>query len=204
MSDLADVRAFFGAKAGTWDSKYPDDTPAYQAAVSALDLAQGQCALDAGCGTGRALPALRGAVGPRGAVIGADLTPQMLGEAARAGRDRIALLVEADAARLPVRSASVDGIFAAGLVNHLPDPAAGLRELGRVARPGARLVVFHPVGRAVLAARHSRTLAADDIRNEPNLRAALAAAGWRLTGYTDTEERFLALAVRTRTPAGGS
>ncbi|MFC3588500.1 class I SAM-dependent methyltransferase [Streptantibioticus rubrisoli] len=195
-NDPASVRAFFGGKADTWDSKYPDDTPAYQAGVAELGLRAGQSALDAGCGTGRALPALRAAVGPHGTVIGADLTPEMLRAAVRAGRDSAALLVEADAARLPLRDGCLDAVFAAGLVHHLPDPAAGLREFARVCRPGARLALFHPIGRAPLAARRGHRLSDDDVRAEPNLRPLLAATGWRLTEYDDAEERYLALAVR--------
>src|SRR5437868_2215923 len=102
-NDPASVRAFFAGKAETWDTKYPEDTPAYEAAVAELGPRPGDRALDAGCGTGRALPALRAAVGPAGTVIGVDLTPDMLRVAARAGRDRVAHLVEADAARLPLR-----------------------------------------------------------------------------------------------------
>ncbi|WP_372515684.1 class I SAM-dependent methyltransferase [Streptantibioticus ferralitis] len=195
-NDPASVREFFGGKADTWDSKYPDDTPAYEAGVGELELRPGQSALDAGCGTGRALAALRTAVGAPGTVIGVDLTPQMLRAAARAGRDRLALLLEADAARLPLRGKSLDAVFAAGLVHHLHDPGAGLREFARVCRPGARLALFHPIGRAALAARRGHTLTDDDVRAEPNLRPLLAAAGWRLTRYDDAPDRYLALAVR--------
>ncbi len=195
-NDPASVRAFFGGKADTWDSKYPDDTPVYEAGVAELGLRTGQSALDAGCGTGRALPALRAAVGASGVVIGADLTPEMLSAAVRAGRDRVALLVEADAARLPLRDGRLDAVFAAGLVHHLPDPAAGLHEFARVCRPGARLALFHPIGRAALAARRGHSLSDDDVRAEPNLRPLLAATGWRLTRYDDAEDRYLALAVR--------
>ena len=42
--------------------------------------------LGAGCGTGRALPHLRAAVGPTGYVLGFDLTPEMLATARRHGR----------------------------------------------------------------------------------------------------------------------
>jgi SAM-dependent methyltransferase len=102
----------------------------------------------------------------------------------------------ADAALLPLRDAAMDAVFAAGLIGHLPGPGDALRELARVTRPGGRLVVFHPVGRAALAARQGRALTADDLRAEPNLRPLLTAAGWDLAAYTDADTRFLALAVR--------
>jgi SAM-dependent methyltransferase len=60
------------------DSRFPDDGPAYAAAVGATGLRPGDAVLDAGCGTGRALEPLRAAVGPAGVVLGIDLTPQML------------------------------------------------------------------------------------------------------------------------------
>lgn len=197
VRDHAAVREFFGQRAAGWDTRFPDDTPAYAAAVAALGLLPGQVALDAGCGTGRALPPMREAVGPAGTVVGADLTPGMLRTAADHGHGRVALLVEADAARLPLRPGTVDAVFAAGLVHHLLDPVAGLRELARVCRPGGRLALFHPLGRAVLAARHGRPLRDDDLRAEPLLRPLLASTGWELTSCEDGEERYLALAVRT-------
>lgn len=47
---------------------------------------------------------------------------------------------------------------AAGLLPHLSDPDLGLTELARVTVPDGRLVLFHPSGRAALAARHGRRL----------------------------------------------
>ncbi|MEU6473036.1 class I SAM-dependent methyltransferase [Streptomyces massasporeus] len=190
------VQEFFTARAADWDSRFPDDGPAYAAAVAELGLRTGDRVLDAGCGTGRALPPLRAAVGASGVVLGADLTPAMLREAVRAGRDRDGQLLLADVAALPLRSRSLDAVFGAGLVSHLGNPAENLRELARVVRPGGVLALFHPIGRAALAARHGRPLTPDDLRAEPNLRPLLAGSGWRLTSYVDEDSRFLALAVR--------
>ena len=194
--DHTHVQEFFGARAADWDSRFPDDGPAYAAAVAELGLRAGDRVLDAGCGTGRALPPLRTAVGRSGVVVGADLTPAMLEAAVRAGRSRDGRLLLADVAALPLRSESLDAVFAAGLIAHLPQPEENLRELARVVRPGGSLALFHPIGRAALAARQGRQITPDDLRAEPNLRPLLAGSGWRMTSYTDEDARFLALAVR--------
>ncbi|MGR6974272.1 class I SAM-dependent methyltransferase [Streptomyces cynarae] len=197
MSDAhTHVQEFFAARAAHWDAKFPGDGPAYAAAVAALGLREGDRVLDAGCGTGRALTPLRAAVGPSGLVLGADLTPAMLQAAVRAGRDRDGLLLVADVAALPLRTESLDAVFAAGLIAHLPHPAENVRELARVVRPGGLLALFHPVGRAALAARQGRQITPGDLRAEPNLRPLLAGSGWRMTSYVDEDTRFLALAVR--------
>ncbi|MGW2508921.1 class I SAM-dependent methyltransferase [Streptomyces scopuliridis] len=194
--DHTHVQEFFGSRAAAWDARFPDDGPAYAAAVADLGLRPGAAVLDAGCGTGRALPPLRDAVGARGTVLGVDLTPEMLDAAVRAGRRTAGQLLLADVSRLPVRSAVLDAVFGAGLIAHLPRPDENLRELARVVRPGGRLALFHPIGRAALAARQGRRITDEDLRAEPNLRPLLAGSGWRLESYTDEDSRFLALAVR--------
>ncbi|MFG2123186.1 class I SAM-dependent methyltransferase [Streptomyces sp. NPDC048710] len=194
--DHTHVQEFFTARAADWDSRFPDDGPAYTAAVANLDLRQGDRVLDAGCGTGRALAPLRAAVGPSGVVAGVDLTPAMLQAAVRAGRHQAGRLLLADVAALPLRSGSMDAVFAAGLIAHLPKPSENLRELVRVVRPGGVLALFHPIGRAALAARQGRQITPDDLRAEANLGPLLARSGWRMTSYVDEDARFLALAVR--------
>ncbi|MFF3885540.1 class I SAM-dependent methyltransferase [Streptomyces sp. NPDC001914] len=194
--DHTHVQEFFGARAAGWDSRFPDDGPAYADAVARMRLRAGDRVLDAGCGTGRALPPLREAVGGTGMVVGADLTPAMLEAAVRAGRDREGRLLLADVTALPLRTESLDAVFAAGLVAHLPNPASNLVELARVVRPGGTLALFHPIGRAALAARQGRRITPDDLRAEHNLAPLLAGAGWNMTSYVDEDARFLALAVR--------
>jgi SAM-dependent methyltransferase len=199
----AETRAFFAPRAATWEERFPDDDPAYAAAVAELGLRAGQTALDVGCGTGRALPHLRGAVGPGGKVLGVDLTPEMLATARHHGRQRHGWLVLADARRLPLRAGGVDAVLAAGLLRHLPDAGDGLTELARVTRAGGRLGLFHPSGRAALAARQGRRLRDDDQLAHANLRPLLERSGWRLDRYDDATDRFLAVAERAPRPPGG-
>ena len=98
---LTETRAFFACRAATWDAKFGDDLPAYCAAVDAAGIKLGGVVVDIGCGTGRALPPLRMAVGPAGAVIALDITPEMLDVARPAATLAGASLVLADARALP-------------------------------------------------------------------------------------------------------
>jgi uridine kinase len=190
-----ETRRFFTLRASTWDERFPDDGPAFAHAVDHLDLRPGHRVLDAGCGTGRALPLLAGRVAPGGLALGVDLTPAM---AARARTHGPVALADTD--RLPFADRTFDAVLAAGLTGHLPDPRTGLRQLARVTRPGGRLALFHPVGRAALAARRGHTLSPDDVRDPRNLPDALGDTGWHLVHLDDGDDRYLAVAER----AGGA
>jgi len=193
---VASTRAFFASRAATWDAKFGDDGPAYRAAVAEAGLRPGGVAVDVGSGTGRALAPLRAAVGPDGTLLAVDLTPEMLQAARPAAARAGAALLVGDARALPLADQAADAVFAAGLVNHLPDTIAGLRELARVTRPGGLLILFHPTGRAALAARHGRFVSPDEPLSEGPLRRSAAVSGWRLAAYDDAPQRFFALAER--------
>jgi SAM-dependent methyltransferase len=193
---LERTRAFFAPRAVGWDAHFPDDQPVYAAAAAELLARQTRVVVDLGCGTGRALTALRRAAGTGATVIGVDVTPEMLRAAAASDRQGTGELVLADVDALPLRPASVDAFFAAGILGHVPDPARLLQTLASFARPGARLAVFQPIGRAALAARHQRALQPDELLDPSVLPDVLAGAGWTIETLDDGESRYLAIAGR--------
>jgi SAM-dependent methyltransferase len=113
-----------------------DPEPFYRAlaAEAAADLDRrhglaGARILDAGCGPGWYVEALRAA---GATVVGLDGDLDALTAAASPP----AGLVLADAARLPFADASFDGIFCSNLLEHAADTDGVLHELARVLRPG--------------------------------------------------------------------
>jgi SAM-dependent methyltransferase len=90
--------------------------------------------LDLPCGTGRLLPALRGA-GYR--VVGADVALEMM-RAGRALRPGGPALAQADATRLPFRSGAFDAVVTMRFLFHLGEDErrSALAEMRRVTRDG--------------------------------------------------------------------
>jgi demethylmenaquinone methyltransferase/2-methoxy-6-polyprenyl-1,4-benzoquinol methylase len=71
-------------------------------------------------------------------VVGLDQSPEMLAEAGRRLPAGVTL-VEGTAERLPFPDATFDGLTFTYLLRYVADPAATLRELARVVRPGATI-----------------------------------------------------------------
>jgi demethylmenaquinone methyltransferase/2-methoxy-6-polyprenyl-1,4-benzoquinol methylase len=96
--------------------------------------------LDLCAGTLDFAAALAGQPGFRGRVVGADFVRPML-ELGRAKAPRLEP-VTADALELPFGSAVFDGAMIGWGLRNLADLDAGLVELARVMKPGARLVIL--------------------------------------------------------------
>jgi ubiquinone/menaquinone biosynthesis C-methylase UbiE len=96
--------------------------------------------------------------------------------------------VVGDAHPLPFRDASFDGLFAGELVEHLPDPEAGIEEFRRVLRPGGMLVLTTPNRRrlANVVDRSERPYSPDHLSelSYDEARALLRAHGFEILDET--------------------
>lgn len=106
--------------------------------VSRIEVAPGERVLDVATGTGAVAIELAGSTAAR--IVGLDQSPQMLAVArervARAGlADRIEL-VQGRAEALPFDDGSFAALSFTYLLRYVVDPAATMRELARVVRPG--------------------------------------------------------------------
>jgi SAM-dependent methyltransferase len=144
-------------------------------AVAALahlpERLDGRKALDVGAGTGAATRELL----RRGCdVVAADMSTSMLAELDRQTGGRVPTVV-ADIRHLGLADDGYDVTIAAFVLNHLDQPADGVRELARVTRPGGQVI--------------ATTFGEDDHPTKPAIEEVLVRHGWEHPAWYLTMKR---------------
>ncbi len=143
-----ETKAFYDKIAGVYDLLAErSEEPVRRVGLDMLDVQPGQTVLEIGFGTGRSLVPLARAVGPKGRVLGIDLSAKMLDISETRirdeGLDERVQLSCGDALNLPYPSESVDGIFMSFTLElfDTPEIPLVLSECRRVLKQGGALVV---------------------------------------------------------------
>lgn len=156
-----------------------------------FDVSRFGTILDIGSGAGQILGHLLKEARSDATIVAADLSHKMLRRAKnRLRTDRPAFLA-ADLTRLPFADASFDCVTCGWVIEHLPDPEPGLREMRRVLRPGGSLLLLATED-TVTGALNSRTWKCRTY-NRAELRAACQRSGlaWSRQFYLSPVHRLL-------------
>lgn len=116
--------------------------------TAVASLKPGEVVLDLGSGGGFDVFIAGPKVGPRGRVIGVDMTPDMVSKARQGiaayrkqtGFENVEFRL-GEIEHLPVADASVDVVISNCVLNLSPDKAQVWREIGRVLKPGGRVAI---------------------------------------------------------------
>ena len=198
----ADAGEYFARNAARWDeisALYVSDTDVEAAILKAAGRGPFRRLVDLGSGTGRMLTLL----GPHAqAALGLDLSHQMLNLArnrvTEAGLE-LCELRHGDivSTRLPTESA--DLVVVHQVLHYLADPAAAVREAGRLVAAGGRLIIadFAPHGLEFLREQHQHRRLGFA---EPEMARWLADAGLskvRVTTLPPTRKEGLTVKIWT-------
>jgi len=138
--DKLDTMEHYNALAKAYDTLYGQEQKMkIDFILKNLDLKNSGKILDVGCGT----CILFENVYDEGKIfVGLDISEKILREGWRKFRDKTNLfLVLADAEHLPFRDKVFDTIFAITLIQNLPNPIRSLKEVKRVSKSEASIVV---------------------------------------------------------------
>ncbi len=112
-----------------------------------IGAAEGQSAIDVGCGPRGILELLAQRVGPRGRVVGLEVDPVHVAMArqlvAEQGLTNVEV-IQADARHTGLPPASFDVAHARTVLVNVPDPEAVLAEMTRLVRPGGWVASLEP------------------------------------------------------------
>jgi SAM-dependent methyltransferase len=159
--------------------------------VAMSALREGDVVLDLGSGAGIDLLLAAKKVGPKGRVIGVDMTDEMISRAranaSAAGVANVEVrkgLIE----EMPVESGSVDWVISNCVINLSPEKPRAFREIARVLKPGGQMLVSDIVAQEMPA----------KLKTDPRLYASCISgaiseedylSGLRAAGLSDVEVR---------------
>jgi len=107
-----------------------------------FDLRGAHRILDVGSGAGQLAGHVLKYADPQAEIVCFDISHEMLRRARRRLRSRRLRFVVADLTQLPFAEGTFDCVTCGYVLEHVPDPRAGLAELARVMRPQGRLLLL--------------------------------------------------------------
>ena len=119
--------------------------PFFRSLIGSLELSEGSCGLDVGCGTGSNTLLLAEAVGGSGHVAGIDLSGELLAHAVRraqeAGISRRTSFIKCDMNRLAFSEHAFDWAWSADCAGYAPgDPASLTENIAKLVKPGGSVL----------------------------------------------------------------
>ena len=135
-----EVMLHYDKIAASYDAQYADEQNAkMKAALSNVHLKENSLILDMGCGTGLLFPHI---ADKAKLLVGIDTSAKLLKQAQKRAKQHPNItVIQADADHTPFKNQTFHTIFAITLLQNMPDPTATLKEIGRITKPKATIIL---------------------------------------------------------------
>jgi ubiquinone/menaquinone biosynthesis C-methylase UbiE len=161
--------------------------------VASGEIAEGAAVLDVGSGTGILVPLIRKYEPAR--IYVCDLSSAMLGQLSR--NYAYAETILGDVRDLELPDGSLDVVFVNACYPNIVDKATAFSNISRMLRPGGRLVISHPLGKAFIAViRKGTPFPLDDFPERADAEILLRTFGLAISGFFDEPELYLLVAEK--------
>jgi ubiquinone/menaquinone biosynthesis C-methylase UbiE len=152
---MDDRRKYFESFAEDWDKNFiAEDLEILSDVIKSFKIKTGWHVIDLGCGTGVLFDMLRRLVGPKGMVLGIDFATRMLQRARKNFPFDNCLVIDADAAQLPIKSETFDLAVSFASFPHFADHKSVMNEVARILKPGGSFHILHLLSSKELNSHH--------------------------------------------------
>ena len=185
------IAEFFDKCAPWWDADMVRNEPVIATILDNGGIREGAQVLDVACGTGVLFPdyLARGA-----SVTGIDISPEMV-KIARSKFPQVEVLL--GDVEETIFGRQFDAVMVYNAFPHFPDPAALIRILAGLVKPGGKLSIAHGMSRAALQSHHAgrASQVSIDLIHEEELKA-LMEPWFEVDTVISTEEMYQVAGTR--------
>jgi ubiquinone/menaquinone biosynthesis C-methylase UbiE len=191
---------FFNQLSSTWEEKNfsPDTRRRIFDLVQSFQIRKGDWVADVGTGTGILHPYLLKKIGEMGRLFAFDLSFEMIREAKKKPSGPNCLCFQANVNHIPLPDGICDHVICFAAFPHFTGKPEALREMTRVAKIGAHLVIAHLMSREELSKHHGsqKPVAGDRLPEKFEMRKMFLKCGLTAPEIWDEPGMYLAEAIK--------
>ena len=193
-------KEFFNRLSSTWEEKSfsPDTRKRIFDLVRSIQIRKGDWVADVGAGTGILHPYLLKEMGETGRLFAFDLSFEMVRKAIKKPSGSNCLCFQASVIHIPLPDGICDHVICFAVFPHFTDKLEALREITRVTKIGAHLVIAHLMSREELSKHHGsqKPVAGDHLPEEFEMQKMFLESGLTAPEIRDEPGMYLAVAVK--------